>query len=104
MHKNDLINRVATETGVPRVVAARVLNRALDAIIDEVAAGRKVVLTGFGTFEPRQRRQRRGVDPRTAAEITVPATVTPGFTASATFKGRMRPRPSPPLGAPPRAT
>ncbi len=90
MHKNDLINRVAVETGVPRVVAARVVNSTLETIVDEIAEGRKVVLTGFGTFELRRRRQRRGVDPRTAAEITVPATETPGFTASATFKGRIR--------------
>lgn len=90
MHKNELIRRVAEESGVSRQVVAEIINRALDTIADEVARGNKVVLTGFGTFEQRYRRARRGVDPRTAAEIVVPESRTPGFTASTSFKRRIQ--------------
>jgi DNA-binding protein HU-beta len=90
MHKNELIKRVAAQAEVPHQTVARVLNEALRTITDEVGEGRRVVLTGFGTFELRQRSSRRGVDPRTGEEITVPATRTPGFTASATFKQRIQ--------------
>ena len=89
MHKNDLVRRVAADCGVSRAMTARLLNRALETIAAEVAQGNKVVLTGFGTFEARHRRERHGVDPRTAADITVPATRTPGFTAGAAFKARV---------------
>lgn len=92
MHKNDLIQRVANDAGVAQSVVARVLNQTFDLITDEVAAGRKVVLTGFGTFEQRTRRERRGVHPRTAAPITVPATRTPGFTAGSAFKEKVQTR------------
>lgn len=91
MHKNELIRRIAEESGVPRQLAGDIINRALDTIADEVAQGNKVVLTGFGTFEQRYRRARRGVDPRTAADIIVPESWTPGFTASTSFKRRIQP-------------
>lgn len=87
MHKNELIRQVAVKCGVSRPVAGRIINEALETIVEEVSQGQKVVLTGFGTFQLRHRSARRGVDPRTAAEISVPSSRTPGFTASATFKG-----------------
>ncbi len=90
MHKNELIRRVAAQSDVPHQMVAKVVNEMLQTITDEVGQGRRVVLTGFGTFELRQRSARRGVDPRTGAEITVPATRTPGFTSSATFKQRVQ--------------
>lgn len=89
MHKNDLIRLVAGQTGLTNETVARVLNQTLDAIAAELAGGRRVVLTGFGTFELRERRRRRGVDPQTGADIVVEATRTPGFTASASLKQRV---------------
>ena len=94
MHKNQLIRQVAAEADVPHQTAARVINAALRAITDEVGQGRRVVLTGFGTFELRERSARRGVDPRTGLGITVPASRTPGFTSSGTFKRRIRTLPA----------
>ncbi|HEV2528598.1 MAG TPA: HU family DNA-binding protein [Thermomicrobiales bacterium] len=94
MHKNELIRQVALQTDVPHRTVARVVNEMLRTITDEVGHGRRVVLTGFGTFELRERSARRGVDPRTGTDITVPATRTPGFTSSATFKQRVQPAPA----------
>ena len=90
MHKNELIRQVAAETQLPHQTVARVINQTLRTITSEVGEGHRVVLTGFGTFELRDRSVRRGVDPRTGAELIVPATRTPGFTCSATFKQRVR--------------
>ena len=90
MHKNELIRQVATEAQLPRQTVARVINQTLRVITEEVGQGSRVVLTGFGTFELRDRSARRGVDPRTGVELIVPATRTPGFTASASFKQRIR--------------
>lgn len=89
MHKNELIRQVAADTHLPHQTVAQVINQSMKTIVSEVAEGRRVVLTGFGTFELRERSVRRGVDPRTGLEIVVPATRTPGFTCSATFKRRV---------------
>ncbi len=90
MHKNELIRQVAAESQLPHQTVARVINETLRAITEEVGQGGRVVLTGFGTFELRERSARRGVDPRTGDEITVPSARTPGFTSSATFKQRVQ--------------
>ena len=45
-----------------------------------------LTLTGFGTFEVRQRQEREGVNPQTRQKIKIAATKTPGFSASSTLK------------------
>jgi DNA-binding protein HU-beta len=57
-----------------------------DSIVEEVAAGNKVQLVGFGSFEPRTRSARKGRNPRTGEEIDIPASTTVGFSAGKTFK------------------
>lgn len=90
MHKNELIRQVATEAQLPHRTVAQVINQTLRTITEEVTQGERVVLTGFGTFELRERTARRGVNPQTGADLIVPAARTPGFTASATFKQRVQ--------------
>ena len=61
-------------------------NRSIDTIIKAVADGDKIQLTGFGTFEQRQRNARTGVDPRTGNSIEIPASKVPAFKAGKGFK------------------
>lgn len=87
LHKNEFIREVADRTGETQAVTARVVNEALKLIGESLRDGDKVVLTGFGTFEMRRRSRRRGINPQTREPITIDESATPGFTASATFKG-----------------
>jgi len=89
VHKNEFIRQVAKESGVPQTVVAQVLGGAIRVIARSLVAGQKVVWTGFGTFEMRHRSQRHGINPQTRQRITIGSTLTPGFTASSTFKGRV---------------
>lgn len=89
MHKNEFIRQVAKESGIPQTDVAKVLGGAVRVIARSLVAGQKVVWTGFGTFEMRRRSQRHGVNPQTRQRITIDSTLTPGFTASSTFKGRV---------------
>ncbi len=89
MHKNEFIRQVARESGIPQTVVAQVLGGAIRVIARSLVAGQKVVWTGFGTFEMRHRSQRHGINPQTRQRITIGSTLTPGFTASSTFKGRV---------------
>lgn len=86
MQKTDFIKAVSERTGVSQKDTKQVIDAALDVIAEQLKAGEKVTLTGFGTFEVRQRQEREGVNPQTRAKITIPATSTPGFSASSTLK------------------
>jgi DNA-binding protein HU-beta len=86
MQKTDFIKAVAEKTGVSQKETKTVIDAALEVIAETLAAGEKVTLTGFGTFEVRSRQAREGVNPQTRAKINIPATKTPGFSASSTLK------------------
>ena len=86
MHKNEFIKQVAKETALSRREVSQVLQCSIELIAQSLQNGDKVVLTGFGTFEMRTRRERRGVNPKTKEHITIPFTRTPGFTASTGLK------------------
>jgi DNA-binding protein HU-beta len=90
MQKTDFIARVAEQTGASKKLTRQVIEAALDTIAHSLAGGEKVVLTGFGTFELRTRQARRGVNPQTRQEMTIPASRTPGFSASNSLKDLVR--------------
>jgi DNA-binding protein HU-beta len=90
MQKTDFIARVAEQTGVSKKTARQVIEAALDTIAQSLASGEKVVLTGFGTFELRERQERRGVNPQTREPMTIPSSRSPGFSASNSLKEMVR--------------
>ncbi len=86
MKKNDLIDVIKEQTGISKKDADKALTAVLDAIINAVAAGEKVQISGFGTFEQRQRNARTGVNPRTGNSIDISASKVPAFKAGKAFK------------------
>ncbi len=90
MQKTDFIRAVAEKAGISQKETKLVVDSALEVITEALARGEKVTLTGFGTFEVRARRARKGVNPKTKEEIHIPETKTPGFSASSTLKGAVK--------------
>jgi len=86
MHKQELIKKIAVDTGVSQKQAGEVLDSAIQNIIDAVAAGDKVQFSGFGTFEARKRGARTGVNPRTKEKVEIPASIAPTFKPGKVFK------------------
>jgi DNA-binding protein HU-beta len=86
MQKTDFVKSVAERASVSQKEAKQVIDAALDIITESLKGGQKVTLTGFGTFEVRQRQEREGVNPQTRQKIKIAATKTPGFSASSTLK------------------
>ena len=86
MKKTDLIAAVAEQSGLSKKDAEKALSATLDTIVNAVAEGDKIQLTGFGTFEQRQRNARTGCDPRTGNTIEIPASKVPAFKAGKAFK------------------
>ena len=86
MKKTDLIAAVAEQSGLSKKDAEKAVNATIVTIIKAVAEGDKIQITGFGTFEQRQRNARTGVDPRTGNSIEIPASKVPAFKAGKGFK------------------
>lgn len=78
-NKQDLISAVAEKTGFSKKESTTVLNTILNEIESILVSGDKLQLIGFGNFEVRQRSARKGRNPQTGEEITIPASKLPAF-------------------------
>jgi DNA-binding protein HU-beta len=86
MNKGELIDVVADKAEVPKKMADDIVTAAMEAIMEAVSNGEKVSLVGFGSFEPRDRKEREGRNPKTGETIKIPATTVPAFSAGKGFK------------------
>ena len=86
MNKTELIAAVAESAGLSKKDTERVVNAALDSITAALCKGQKVQISGFGTFEVKDREARVGRNPHTKEAIEIPATKVPSFKASKTLK------------------
>ena len=86
MNKTELIAIAAENAGMTKKDTERLLNAALDAITLALMKGEKVQLSGFGTFETKDREARVGRNPHTKEAIEIPATRIPAFKASKALK------------------
>ena len=91
MNKSELIEAVASNTGESKATAEKMVNETIQVIVDDVSAGGKVAITGFGTFEARDRAARTARNPQTGEEIHVAATRVPAFKAGKGFKDAVKP-------------
>ena len=86
MNKADLIDQVAARTGQTKIAAAATIEATMRVIIDTLSEGESVTLSGFGTFEPKERRARTGRNPRTGVAVPIPPKTVPAFRPGNTFK------------------
>jgi DNA-binding protein HU-beta len=90
LNKSDLIGLVSEKVEMPKKDVEKVVNAVIESIIDTVANDERVQLVGFGTFERRYRAERKGRNPATNEEITIPALNVPVFKAGKAFKDRVK--------------
>jgi DNA-binding protein HU-beta len=86
MKKSEFVSAVAKEAGITRVQADKIVNAALSVISHTLKGGDKVTLTGFGTFEVRERAARAGMNIRTKEKIRIPASKRPVFSPGAVLR------------------
>lgn len=87
MNKAELVASNAEKTGFTKKDMEKALNSLLESIQEELVAGGKVQLVGFGTFEVRDRKERQGRNPRKPEEtILIPASKAPVFKAGKSLK------------------
>ena len=75
MNKTELIAQVAEKTGTTRKDTEQIITTMLDVIGEELAAGGRVQLVGFGAFETKHRE--------------IPATTVPVFKAGKALKEKI---------------
>lgn len=73
MTKTDLIAQVVANTEMSKKNAELAVNAAFDALANALTEGEKISISGFGTFEVRERAERQGINPRTREPITIAA-------------------------------
>ncbi len=86
MNKTELISIVSENAGLSRKDTERMLSATIDAITAALVKGEKVQLSGFGTFEAKDRKARIGRNPHTKQPIEIPATRIPAFSPSKALK------------------
>ena len=86
MNKTELIAAMAEISSLSKKDCEAALTAFVAATENALKAGDKVQLVGFGTFEVRERPERKGRNPQTGAEITIEASKLPAFKAGKALK------------------
>lgn len=86
MNKAELIAAVAEKSELTKKDAEKAVNSIVSVITETLGAGERVQLVGFGTFEVRDRAERKGRNPQTREEIVIPASKAPAFKAGKALK------------------
>lgn len=89
MTKKEFIDALSSKTGMTKVKTSETLDAILDIIVASCQKKEAIQLTGFGTFEARQNKATKRINPQTGKAISVPARWVPKFRAGANFKNSL---------------
>jgi DNA-binding protein HU-beta len=90
MNKQDLISKIAKDTGVTKTSASAAVDSLLDGITKSLKKGEPITFVGFGTFKTSQRKARTARNPQTGAAIKVPKRRVVRFSAGKALKEYVR--------------
>ena len=87
MNKAELIDAIASGAGLTKADAKKALDAFIGATTKALKKGDRVSLVGFGSFSVSKREARKGRNPQTGKEITIPAKKVVKFKAGAELSG-----------------
>jgi DNA-binding protein HU-beta len=90
MTRDELIGKIAEQIKCTKKQAAEMVNAFLDQILNALAEGKKVSFVGFGSFEVKQRKERKGINPQNKQQIIIPARKVPVFKAGKKLKDAVK--------------
>ena len=90
MNKQDLIAKIAKDTGASKAGAAAAVDSLIDGITKSLKKGDPITFVGFGTFKTAQRKARTARNPQTGAPIKIPRRRVVRFTAGKALKNAVR--------------
>ena len=86
MNKNEFIAKVAQQEGIEKKLADKYTTAFLNALTDALISGEKVQFVGFGSFEVKERAEKKVRNPQTGEALVAPATKVPAFRAGKALK------------------
>ena len=85
-----IVDAVNEKLGRSKKEAEDIVDTIFDTIMNMLAKGEEVNISGFGAFVVKKRNARMGVNPRTGQKIEIAATVTPKFRAGKALKAAVK--------------
>ena len=73
MTKADIAQRIQDKTGFSKKESAEMMEAVFSILKKTLEAGEKIKIAGFGNFEVKQKKDRRGRNPQTGESITIEA-------------------------------
>lgn len=73
MIKLDIINRLADQTGIPKLKAEQAVDALFHSMKEALSRGDRIELRGFGVFIVKPRKRGVGRNPRTGEEVAIPS-------------------------------
>ncbi len=91
MNKVGLIDKIVDATGANKKQVETIIDSFLKVIVDELKAGGKVNLVGFGAFIAKKRHARGGVNPQKPNErINIPEVLVAKFKTGKALKDALK--------------
>jgi len=90
MNKAELVEEVANQTGLTKKASREAVDGIISAITDSLCREEKATLVGFGTFQVRERRARKGRNPQTGKELQIPAKRVPKFVPGKSLREKVQ--------------
>jgi DNA-binding protein HU-beta len=87
MNKQDLIVKIAQDTGMTKSSATAAVESFFEGITKSLKKGQPITFVGFGTFKTAQRKARMARNPQTGAAIKIPKRRVVRFSAGKALKG-----------------
>ena len=86
MNKNDLVRAIANNAGLTLKDAGNALGGFIAAVTEELKKGEKIQISGFGSFEVKEKAAREGINPKTGEKIKIAASKVPAFKFGKAYK------------------
>ncbi len=87
--KADIVDKIASETGLTKLETKAVVDGFLLSIIDALASGNRIELRGFGVFSVKSRKPRMARNPRTGDPVPLEERFIPAFKVSSEFQEKV---------------
>ncbi len=86
MTRSELVSVIAEKNSIKKKESEAIISSVIDTITETLAKGEKVVISGFGTFDVRERAEKNAINPTTKKPIVIPAKKAPVFKSGKLLK------------------
>jgi len=90
MTKSEIVSKIASKTGIEKVVVQTTIESFMDVMREVMVEGNNVYLRGFGSFIIKKRRQKTGRNISKKTTVIIPEHYIPSFKPSKSFVNEVK--------------